>query len=218
MKYSIIIPAFNSDQDLLMLLLSMRSKKIAEKSEIIVVDYESTDNTKEIVKMYGFARLICIDFCSKGKARNEGIKKSTGDVIVNIDSDVEILDGWFEAMKETMNYADIVAGYSPDPLDRQLPRVPIWVDGQDITFPTCNIAYKRSVLDKVGLFNEEQDMAEDCELNYRCVKAGYTIAYNPKMKLYHHQRETKRGFIKQAFINGKARARLRALHPEIKVL
>ena len=65
-------------------------------------------------------------------------------------------------------------------------------------------------------YNEIQNLPEDLEFNYRCVKTGYNICYNPKMKLFHNQRLTKKGFCKQAFWNGEARYELNKLHPELK--
>ncbi|MFW6121009.1 MAG: glycosyl transferase family 2, partial [Petrotogales bacterium] len=105
-----------------------------------------------------------------------------------------------------------------DPNGKNLPRVPIFVEGQDITYPSCNLAYKKEVLDKVGLFDETQNLPEDCELNYRSVKAGYKIHYNPEMKLYHYQRNNLLGFAQQSFWNGEARWELNKLHPELKEL
>ena len=115
-----------------------------------------------------------------------------------------------------MKYNDIVVGYSPDPKGKQLPRVPIYVDGQDITWPCCNIAHKKKVFDDIGYYDETQNLPEDCEFNLRCVKAGYVIHYNPKMKLFHNQRTSWKGFCKQAFWNGEARYELNNLHPELK--
>jgi len=154
MKTSIVIPTLNSEDDIYVLLGSIREYDIHNKAEIIIVDAGSKDNTIKIIKDYGFAKIINSGFVSKGKARNIGIKESTGDIIVNIDSDVKILPGWFEALQQTMSVENIVAGYSPDSNGKHLPRVPIYVKGQDITYPCCNIAHKRKVFEKVGYYNE----------------------------------------------------------------
>lgn len=212
---SIVIPTLNCSSELCHLLLSMRVLKLDEMAEIIVVDAGSTDSTIEVAKHHDFVKLIELGFVSKGRARNEGIKQAKGDIIVNIDSDVDILEGWFEQMLQSMQYTDVVAGFSPDPQGKNLSRVSILIEGQDITFPTCNIAHRKAVFDKVGFFNETQNLAEDIEFNYRCVKAGYLIHYNPWMKLYHYQRQTKTGFAKQAFWNGEARYELNKLHPDM---
>jgi len=135
--------------------------------------------------------------------------------IISSISDIEFLDGWYDALLESMKNADIVYGFSPHPKRGVMPRVPIFVAGQDITPPGCNIAHKKKVFDDVG-YIKDTELAEDCDFNYRCVKEGYTIQYNPKMKVYHHHTTNKIGYIKQAFIYGRGRWELNKTHPDLK--
>ena len=214
MKTSIIITTKNEELNISRLLKSM--PKSENEIEVIIVDAGSTDKTCEIAKSYDFVKLISAPSSLRGEGRNIGIKKASGDVIVFLDADTKLTDAWNIELTDSMKQYDIVAGYSPDPNGRHLPRVPIYVNGQDITYPTCNIAYKQEIFEKVGYFREEMITAEDIELNYRCVKAGYIIFYNPKMKVYHYQRTTRLGFAKQAFWNGYGRRQLNRIHPELK--
>jgi glycosyltransferase involved in cell wall biosynthesis len=217
MKVSVIIPTINSESDVRILCDSVRKLRLDKKAEFIFVDSCSKDDTVSILKEFEFPKVIALDeIVSKGKARNIGIQNSTGDVIVNVDADVEFMEGWYEELLKLMMFADIAAGYTINPFDnRPLPRVSIYVGGQDITYPCCNIAYKREVFDKVGLFDETQGQAEDIELNYRCVLVGYSIIYDPKMVLIHRQRSTRTGYWKQAFWNGEARYELNRAHHEL---
>lgn len=216
MNISIIIPTLDCARDIKVLLDSIVDLGLNDICEIIVVDAFSQDGTPLVIERYDFAKLIKVGRVSKGQARNMGIEESSGDVIVNIDSDVKLLRGWYEALEESMGYSDIVAGYSPDPDGKHLPRVPIYVEGQDISYPCCNIAHKRKVFEDIGLYGIEQNLPEDIEFNYRCVQRGYVINYNPRMKLYHYQRLSKVGFVSQSFWNGEARYELNRLHPEFK--
>jgi len=214
MKVSIIITAKNEEFNLTRLLKSM--SKIKNKVEVIVVDAGSTDKTCEIAKKHDFVVLISAPDTLRGEGRNVGIKKAKEDIIVFLDADTEITEDWYKELVTSMKSFDIVAGYSPDPKGKDLPRVPVYLNGQDLTYPTCNIAYKKEIFEKVGYFREDMVTAEDIELNYRCVKAGYTIFYNPKMKVYHYQRSTRKGFAKQAFWNGYGRKQLNRIHPELR--
>ena len=215
-KVSIIVPTREGIEDIKRMLNSIRRLNLQDKVEVLIIDSNSSASTIQTIKSFGFPTFVQTGNTSKGEARNIGIQKAKADIIVNTDSDVKILEGWYEALLQSMEYCDIVAGYAPDPKDRQLPRVPIFVDGQDITYPCCNIAHKRKVFNDVGLYDVTQNLPEDIEFNYRCVKKGYVLHYNPKMKLYHHQRSTKKGFLKQAFWNGEARYELDNIHPEFK--
>jgi len=215
-KLSIVFPTFDSKKEIPRLLESIERLGLDKKAEIIAVDAESKDGTVEILKKHKYVKIVKLPrSASKGKARTKGIEASSGNIIANIDSDVEILEGWYEAIMETMEHADIVAGYSPHPKRGAVPRVSILIDGQDITYPGCNIAHKKEVFEKVG-YVKDTELAEDCDFNYRCIKAGYIIQYNPKMKIFHHHTTTKIGFIKQAFIYGRGRWELNKNYPELK--
>ncbi len=215
-KLSIVFPTLNSEKEIIKLLDSIEKLGLEREVEVIAVDADSDDHTIEILEQRKYPKIVKLPRNStKGKARTEGIKAATGDIIANIDSDVEILDGWHKAIMDTMNYGDIVAGHSPHPERGDIPRVPILIDGQDITYPACNIAHKKEVFKKVGYY-KDTELAEDCDFNYHCVKAGYAIQYNPKMKVLHHHSTDKIGFIKQAFIYGRGRWELNKTYPKLK--
>jgi len=215
MEVSIVILTIDCGEYISVLLNSIKRNKINKKAEIIVVDAGSKDNTISEIRKFDFVKIVLTNRVSKGKARNLGIEKSKGDIIAFLDSDVEVLSGWYEALLKSMKHSDIVAGYSPDPNRKDIGRVPTLIDGCDITYPTCNIAYKREVFN-IGGFTEVQRVPEDCEFHYRCVKAGYIIDYNPRMKVFHHQHFSRFGFAKQAFWNGEARYELNKLYPNLK--
>jgi len=214
MKISIIITAKNEEYNLNRLLNSIYD--LRKKVEVIVVDAGSTDKTRKVAKSFNFVKLINAPNTLRGEGRNIGIKKSKADIIVFLDADTEVTKDWYPELEKSIKIFDIVAGYSPDPEGKDLPRVPIYIDGQDLTYPTCNIAYKKEIFDKVGYFRNDMVTAEDIELNYRCVNAGYTIFYNPKMKVFHYQRKNFEGFAKQAFWNGYGRKHLNRLYPELR--
>ena len=133
-----------------------------------------------------------------------------------LDADTEVTTGWYDSIIFSMNHFDITAGYSPDPNGKHLPRVPIYIDGQDITYPQCNIAYKKKIFEDVGYLREDMNVGEDCEFHYRCVKKGYTIFYNPKMKAYHYERPTTKQWIRKCIKNGSGRQELNSIHPDLK--
>jgi len=215
---SIVVAAYNERGNLEDLIPSFMKYGIPEKAEIIVVD-SGNDGTSEYFVDKPFIKYIRSEKrLFPGEARNLGIKNATGDGIAFLDADTIVLEGWFEELMKSAQQHDIVAGASPSlPGQKQrLPRVSIMIDGQDITWPTCNIFYKKKVLDAAGIFQVGMPSGEDIEINYRCVKAGFKIAYNPQMKVYHKHRSTWRGFIKQSYRDGYVRAQLESLIPETR--
>jgi len=222
LKVSIIIPNKRNGWELLTLISSIVLHKIDKKAEIIVVDSSETEYDRVVIEQhlengtFHKAKFISSD-AYVGKNRNIGIELAEGDVIAFLDADTKLTEYWFDELVKSFKQGHkIVAGYSPDPHGRHLPRVPIYVDGQDITYPSCNIAYHREVFEKVGKFREDMPRASDCEFNYRCVKAGYVIYYNPHMKVYHYAKPTFGAFAKQAFWNGYGRYLLNKIHPELR--
>ena len=186
--------------------------------EFIIVD-AGTPNIHDItLNLFKFPKIINGIGSTRSGGKNIGIKEATGDTIVFLNDDTEITNNWISEMTESLKQSDIVAGWSPNPNGKCLPRVSIDIEGQDITFPSCNIAYKKKVFDKVGFFDNDMITAEDIDFNYRCIKNGFTIEYNPKMKVFHYHRSTFKGFAKQAFWNGYGRKQLNRKHPELRKL
>jgi GT2 family glycosyltransferase len=100
-------------------------------------------------------------------------------------------------------------GYEPF---KTLGRVEVYYKETDITFPSCNLAYKKHILNEIKGFDPKFVTAEDVDMNYRAVDLGYKIVDNEKMVVYHKERSTVAGFFKQAFWNGFGRKQLTMKH------
>ncbi|KKQ21717.1 MAG: hypothetical protein A3G45_01935 [Candidatus Staskawiczbacteria bacterium RIFCSPLOWO2_12_FULL_37_15] len=81
---SIVIPTFNEEKLLPALLESIR-KQSGVKVEVIISDNNSTDNTRKIADSFG-AKVV--DGGLPAKARNNGAKMATNDIILFLDADV----------------------------------------------------------------------------------------------------------------------------------
>lgn len=96
MKLSFVIPAYNEEEYigncLKSVLDELKDKKL--QSEIIVVNNASTDKTAEIAKSYKDVKVIYEPQKGLVMARNAGYKKSSGDIIANIDADTILTKGW----------------------------------------------------------------------------------------------------------------------------
>jgi len=78
--------------------------------EIIVVDSQSTDKTVEIVKEYG-AKIFSPEWRGYGPAKQEGVKKATGEWILSIDADEEVTLELAEEIKKTLAAENSYNGY-----------------------------------------------------------------------------------------------------------
>lgn len=103
MKYSIIIPAHNCEATIVRALESVQRAAKGHVVEIIVVDDESSDRTRETVERHAAASLPIIltrtgNNGGPGIARNEGVKIASGDWIGFLDADDELEVNFFAAL------------------------------------------------------------------------------------------------------------------------
>ena len=101
MKISIIVITWNRlDFTKECLEAIFRTTENFKDKEIIVVDNGSTDGTVEYLNKLKAEKKIRIKLFKEnkgcGKATNAGMKMATGEYIVEIDNDIEVLDGWLE--------------------------------------------------------------------------------------------------------------------------
>lgn len=100
-----------------------------------------------------------------------------------------LVEAWCQHFRFNMvspRYGFIEEGYYPD-----FPKEPKSSDiggHKGYFFGTCNVAYKRAVLDKLGLKFWERPTGEDMNLSYECRRNGYKFYFAPKAKVDHMHR------------------------------
>jgi glycosyltransferase involved in cell wall biosynthesis len=187
--------------------------------EIIIVDAYSSDETQPIV--HGYCRRY--DFISlylqggtRGEGRNFGIEKAKGEAVAFIDGDCIANPFWLKEIRKDMAEGrEIIAGRTirmGKAEFARLSRVELFYQGVDLTFPSCNLAYRTDVVREAGVFDTRFRTAEDIDLNYRAVRNGHKIHYNGNAIVYHRERDSLVGFFKQAFWNGYGRKQLTLKH------
>jgi glycosyltransferase involved in cell wall biosynthesis len=114
---SIIVPTRNSALHIETLLESIVGQNY-KKSEVIIVDNDSSDNTRRICKKYGAIVVSCQGNPPLvAKQRNMGAKKAKGDYLYFMDHDMELDDNfinYFAKKIRKSKFANIDAWYVPE--------------------------------------------------------------------------------------------------------
>ncbi len=107
-EVSIVIPAYNEEQNILRTLLSLSSNTTTRSVEIIVVNNNSKDNTEALVKATDVG---CILETKQGitAARNAGLAVARGKYILNADADSIYPPDWVEEMVKPLADSDTVS-------------------------------------------------------------------------------------------------------------
>jgi glycosyltransferase involved in cell wall biosynthesis len=177
--------------------------------EIIVVDNCSTDSTARIARDAG-ARVFEKTVGTIGRMRNVGARASRGEVLVFLDADVVVPDGWLKKAKEyyAAGYKGALAFALTVPDDagwvgrtwggRKYLRKAKSADADFL--PTANLFVNREVFDEIGGFDEKVRTGEDKLFTYMTLKAGYRAVFSPEIEVLHLGYERGLGeFIRKEF-------------------
>jgi glycosyltransferase involved in cell wall biosynthesis len=214
---SIVITVKNEERHIVRLLDSLIGQE--PPVEIIVIDALSHDRTYEIAEQYQNAHPgllgVTRKFGSRGIGRNRGVMLAHGELIAFIDGDCFADSSWVHALRKGFDQGDVLAGRTV-PVGRStyanLERVELFLKGNDVTYPACNLAYRRALFERLGGFDPRFITAEDIDLNLRAVQSGTRIRFLESAVVYHHHRATLFRFLIQAFWNGYGRKQLTEKH------
>jgi glycosyltransferase involved in cell wall biosynthesis len=109
-KVSVIIPLFNEETGIGKVLEKIVELGYHEKYEVIVVNDGSTDNSLEVIKKYPVNVYSHTVNKGYGAALKTGIRKSTGDYVVMLDSDGQHDPSHIPTIVEMLHDHDMVIG------------------------------------------------------------------------------------------------------------
>ena len=178
---SIIVPTYNSSKFLGECLESIKNQTY-QNIEIIVVDNNSTDDTKEIAQEFSkrFTQLNVKLFnrgSERSAQRNFGVENAKGEFVAIIDSDMElsekVIASCVEKMQSSMDVLGIIIpeesvgeGFWAEckKLERSFYVGVEWMEAARF--------FRKDVYQKVGGYNEDMVSGEDWDLSQRIETLG----------------------------------------------
>lgn len=200
-----------------------------ERMELLLVDSASTDDTRskleefaERNQEYGFRRILVLDNPKRKQASgwNVVIGEAKEDILIRIDAHASIPKDFVRKNVELQMEGEMITGGPrPNIIDDPTPWKETLLLAESSMFGSSiapyrreserkyvnsmfHAAYRRSIFDEVGGFNENLGRTEDNELHYRMRKAGYQFCYDSNIISYQHIRNSFSGMIKQKYGNG----------------
>jgi glycosyltransferase involved in cell wall biosynthesis len=166
---SVIVPFHNTEQYLARCVESLLSQSVPRSEyEVFLVDNNSTDGSAELVRRYPSVRLLTETKPGSYAARNRAIGEAKGEILAFTDSDCEPASDWLARILEAMELSPVGIllgrrGYARDTGTLSLVAAyeaekAIFVSSRSGTDGqygyTNNMAVRRTVFDRIGLFPE----------------------------------------------------------------
>jgi glycosyltransferase involved in cell wall biosynthesis len=186
-KVTAIVPNYNRET-LVGETISNLLAQTLPPSEIIVIDDGSTDKSVDVIRSFGDkVKLIQQPNQGPGAARNAGLQVATGDFVQFQDSDDLLSLNKIEAQTKLLERTGADIAFSPwaklkiearnatldnHVLQQAMPSEKLslpcwWLRGWSTVFQS--LLFRRSFLNKVGLYRTDLKMGEDGELFFRAI-------------------------------------------------
>jgi GT2 family glycosyltransferase len=197
MDAAVVVPTHNRSARLSLLLDGLAAQDDAGSIEVIVVDDASTDDTPTMLARrraelpYELVALRQEHNQGPAAARNRGWRAARAPIVCFTDDDCTPAPDWLSRLVPEFGTADVVQGRTlanPDQLANTGPfSRTLEVEVESPFYETCNIAYRRSLLESLGGFDEDfrHPFGEDTDLGWRAREAGATTAFVPDAVVYH---------------------------------
>jgi glycosyltransferase involved in cell wall biosynthesis len=175
---SVIVPTKNSSRTLEACLKSIIDQSY-KNIELIVVDNNSTDDTKEIAKKYTDK---VFNYGPERSAQvNYGVTRADGEYVYKVDSDFVLDDKVVEqcVVEVAKGYDAIVVHNSPDVTVSWIARVrkfEVDMYKYDLTHSSARFV-KKDIYEKIGGFNEKITAGEDYDFQNKLNRDGYKTGF-----------------------------------------
>jgi glycosyltransferase involved in cell wall biosynthesis len=213
---TVVIPTRGRRGELLRCLRALAKQETRRRYEVLVVDDGCVPPlTEGDLSDCGQVRVLQSERPGPAAARNTALREAAGRIVLFTDDDAIPERGWVEAasrfLDEHPSHVGVGGCTVSPPFDYLYER---GVECDHQAFWTCNVAYRRDALRKLGGFFEGFKAAhcEDLDLGYRALDLG-EIGFASDMRVTHPPRQLSlRDYLRRGQLAG-AEALLYSRHP-----
>jgi glycosyltransferase involved in cell wall biosynthesis len=225
LSVSVVIPALNEESYISRCLVSVLEQDYPhDRMEVVVVDNGSVDATASIARRFP-VRVIEEPRAGVARARNTGIRAAKGEIVAFIDADCNAKPGW---LRELLSGSDdkaigcFVGDILPMPdgglisdyiHDRRLISQEALLSSTPPVAAGANIAYRKSVFEEIGCFDEKFTEGEDGDLFWRFAKSNrFQYRFQPQAVVFHPHPFLILVLLRRTYLEGRGLARFRVKH------
>ena len=236
-QVSVVIPIYNGEADLPDLINALKSQSYpCDRVEYLLISNNSCDRTEEILNLaaadsihnHGIKIVALTEntIQSSYAARNQGIKASTGEIVIFTDADCRPLSNWIEEMvagfvdlKVGIVVGELVALPGESFLERYAERYGVMSQKYLLEHPflpygqTANLAIRKQALQKIGLFRPFLTTGGDADICWRIqTNSDWQLTFAAKAIVQHRHRSTFNALRSQWRRYGESNTYLHELH------
>ena len=200
-EIAVVVSTKNRERRLASLIESLRGQDLdPERFEVVIVDNASTDGTPALLDYErsagGLSLRLVGNRVDRGTAasRNAGWRAADAPLIAFTDDDCELDSGWLRTLLEAANrHPGALLQGRTEPIPRERTALGPFSRTKKVTslgpfYETCNIAYPRELLERLGGFDAEAFPGwggEDTDLAWRALAEGADAVFVPEALAYH---------------------------------
>ncbi|MDB9519266.1 glycosyltransferase [Roseofilum reptotaenium CS-1145] len=229
-QVSVIVPVYNGEEDLPELLQGFRNQTYPNnRLEYLIVDNGSSDRTSEILQAADLPNLKPLsqtEIQSSYAARNLGIKTAQYEILAFTDADCRPQPEWLANLVKPfakpdigLSVGEIIALPGNTLLEQHADRQETLSQKHTLANPFCpygqtaNLAVRRSIFDRVGLFRPYLTTGGDADICWRILReTDWKYEFVPDATVKHRHRRTLKELQKQWYRYGKSNRYLHQLH------
>jgi glycosyltransferase involved in cell wall biosynthesis len=176
-------------------LACLEAQRFDAPFEVVFVDDASVDDTVAVLDRLASTSALDMRCLHRevsggpGGARNTGWRAARAPLVAFTDDDCEPQPEWLATVYRALATADLVQGRTlPNPAQVAAhgPFGRTLSVTEEGLYPTCNMGYRRAVLEKMDGFDERyRTSCEDTDLAWRARESGAVARWAPEALVYH---------------------------------